>query len=134
LEITENRVRYDVVEELMLEISEIQVCFDAVLWKSIEIQIRNQLKGVAFSVKTLMLTHHHSEGAACLVKFKVTINKIYSISLTKGCLEAHHPNPFVWLVRESVRDLVHSLNRSLIPQIESNDSPELDFQQLGSDL
>jgi hypothetical protein len=47
-----------------LEISEIQVCFDAVLWKSVEIQIHNQLKGVAFSVETLMLTRHHSEGAA----------------------------------------------------------------------
>jgi hypothetical protein len=39
-----------------------------------------------------------------------------------------------WLVRESARDLVHSLDRSLILQIKSNDSPELDFQQLGSDL
>ena len=78
LEITQNRVRYDVVEELTLEISEIQVCFDTVLWKSVEIQIRNHSKGVVFSVKTLMLTRHHSEGAACLVKFKITINEIYS--------------------------------------------------------
>jgi hypothetical protein len=75
LEITENRVRYDVVEELT-EISEIRVCFDAVLWKSVEIQARNHSKGVAFSVKTLMLTRHHSECAACLVEFKITINKI----------------------------------------------------------
>jgi hypothetical protein len=36
----------------------------------------------------------------------------------KGCLEAQHPNPFVWLVRESVRDLVHSLDRSLVAVIE----------------
>ena len=34
---------------LTLEISEIQVCFNAVLWKSIEIQIRNHSKGVACS-------------------------------------------------------------------------------------
>jgi hypothetical protein len=39
-----------------------------------------------------------------------------------------------WLVRESVRDLVHSLDRSLVAEIESNDQPELYFQQLGSDL
>ena len=77
LEITENRVRYDVVEELTLEISEIRVCFDAVLWKLVEIQIRNHSKGIAFSVKTLMRTRHHTEGAACLVKFKITINEIY---------------------------------------------------------
>ena len=76
MEITENRVRFDVVEELALEISEIQVCFDAVLWKSDEIQIRNHLKGIAFSVKKLMLTCHHLEGAACLVKFKITISEI----------------------------------------------------------
>ena len=30
-------------------------------------------------------------------------------------------NPFVWLVRKLVRDLVHSLNRLLVPVIKSND-------------
>ena len=33
------------------------------------------------------------------------------------------------LVRESVRDLVRILDRSLVAEIESNDSPEVDFQQ-----
>jgi hypothetical protein len=59
---------------------------------------------------------------------------LLEISLVKDCLETLHPNPFVWLVCKSVRELVHSLDRSLIPQIESNDSPELDLQQLDSDL
>jgi len=80
--------RYDAVEELTSEISKIRVCFDTILWKSVEIQIRNHPKGVALmkiltgykgvKFKTLMLTRHHSEGAACLVKFMVTINEIYS--------------------------------------------------------
>ena len=48
----------------------------------------------------------------------------------KDWMEAQHPKSFVWLVCESACDLVHSLDYSLVPQIESNDSPELDFQQL----
>ena len=32
-----------------------------------------------------------------------------------------HHVPIIWLVRESVRDLVHSLDRSLVDVIESND-------------
>ncbi len=47
----------------------------------------------------------------------------------KGCLEALHPNPFDWLVRELVSDLVHSFICSLVAVIESNDLPELDLQQ-----
>jgi hypothetical protein len=44
-------------------------------------------------------------------------------------LEALHTNPFVWLLCESVCDLVHLLDHSLIAEIESNDSPDLDFMQ-----
>ncbi len=54
-------------------------------------------------------------------------------SLVKGYLEALHPNPFVWLVCESVCDLVHSLYCSLVAVIESNDWSEQDFQRLSSD-
>jgi hypothetical protein len=43
------------------------------------------------------------------------------IFLMKGCQEAMNPVPIVWLVRESVRDLVHSLDRSLVAVIKSND-------------
>ncbi len=47
------------------------------------------------------------------------------VGLVKGCSEALHPNPFIWLVSELVRylvrDLVHSLDRSLVAVIESND-------------
>ena len=61
--------------------------------------------------------------------------------LMKGCQEAMHPVPIValfdllfdhsydnWLVC----NLVHLIACSLIPQIESNDLFELDFQQQGS--
>ncbi len=48
---------------------------------------------------------------------------LLKFSLMKGCLEALHPNPFVWLVR----NLVHSLDCSLIAVIESNEWPKLDF-------
>ncbi len=41
--------------------------------------------------------------------------------LMKGSLEALHPNPFVWLVCESVCEMVHFLNRSLVAVIESNE-------------
>jgi hypothetical protein len=41
-------------------------------------------------------------------------------SLVKGCLEALHPNPFVWLAHKSVCDLIHSLDCSLVAVIESN--------------
>ncbi len=97
LEITENRVQYDIVEELTLE------SFDVVLWKSVEIQIRNHPKGIAFSVKTLMLTRHHSEGAACLVKFKITINKIYSSFLWWKVVWKHsiQIHSFGWFVNRS---------------------------------
>ncbi len=46
---------------------------------------------------------------------------LLKISLMKGWLEALHPIPYVWLIRKSVRDLVHSLDRSLVAEIESND-------------
>jgi hypothetical protein len=46
----------------------------------------------------------------------------------KACLEALHPNPFIWLVRELVRDLVHLLVCSLVAVIESNDLLKLDLQ------
>jgi hypothetical protein len=64
------------------------------------------------------------KGKHCLIR----------VGLVKGCSEALHPNPFVWLVRELVRNLVHSLDRSLVLQIETNAFPELDFQQQGSCL
>ncbi len=54
--------------------------------------------------------------------------------LMKGCQEAMHPVPIIWLVCKSVRDLVHLLDRSLAQQIETTDYPELDFQQQGSGL
>ncbi len=50
------------------------------------------------------------------------------LKIPKGCLEALHPNQFVWLVCKSVRDLVHSLVCSLVAVIESNDLLELDLQ------
>jgi hypothetical protein len=43
------------------------------------------------------------------------------IFLMKGCQEAMNPVPIVWLVCESVRDLVYSLDRSLVTVIKSND-------------
>jgi hypothetical protein len=41
--------------------------------------------------------------------------------LMKGCQDAMHPVPIVWLVCELVIDLVHSLDRLLVAVIESND-------------
>ncbi len=41
--------------------------------------------------------------------------------LMKGCQEAMHPVPIVWLVRESVRDLVHSMVCSIVAVIKSDD-------------
>ncbi len=51
-----------------------------------------------------------------------------------SCLEALHPNPFVWLIHSLVCNLVYSFVCSMIPQIESNDLPELDFQLPSPDL
>ena len=42
---------------------------------------------------------------------------LLEFSLMKGYLEALHPNPFVWLVRELVRNLVYLLDCLLVPQI-----------------
>jgi hypothetical protein len=49
-------------------------------------------------------------------------------------MEAMHQNPFVWLVRKLIRNLVHLLDRSLVLQIETNVFPELDFQMHLHDL
>ncbi len=59
---------------------------------------------------------------------------LLEISLVKGCSEALHPNPFVWLVCKLVRNLVCFLDCSSIPQIGWNDFPELDFWQKGSNM
>jgi hypothetical protein len=54
---------------------------------------------------------------------------LLKFSLMKGCLEALHPHPFVWLVRKLVSNLVYLVDRSVVAVIKSNDCPELDFQQ-----
>ncbi len=53
---------------------------------------------------------------------------LLEFSLRKGCLEALHPNSFVWLVCKLVRNLVYLLDHSLVAVIESNGCPKLDFQ------
>jgi hypothetical protein len=60
--------------------------------------------------------------------------RLLEIFSVKGWLEALHPNPFVWLVRVLIRDLVHSLDCSLVAVIKSNNWPKLDFQLPSQDL
>ncbi len=50
---------------------------------------------------------------------------LLKISSVKGWLEALNPNPFIWLVCKSVRDLVHLLDRSLVAVIKLKNWPNL---------